>query len=153
MFEDEPEDKTRKVLYARVDIRHLAKVDPGNPGTWYPSNSLLKRVYCIPPFKSAILIKTFGAWHSTAMTPTWSEASKCSNTVKYHEVCRSVQNTPLFKSSTACGRREVMASARDSRLSFSRIYDCLQSVNTIIVCLRIDSNERTPEWVLEEEVK
>ena len=67
--------------------RHLVKVDPGNPGAWI--NSLIqfgapsvsskrkqffsKRVCCIPAFQDcdrpSILIKTFGAWDSTAMTP------------------------------------------------------------------------------------
>jgi hypothetical protein len=48
------------------------------------------------------------------------------NTVKYHEVCRSVQNPPSNPARRVDGEREpalVMASARDSHLGFSRIYN------------------------------
>ena len=119
-----------------------------NPGAWINLAYSVRRaerieqaeaillkglVSCNPPTISlksksdwpSILIKTFGAWHSTAMTPL-SEASECSSTVKYHDVCRSVQNT-LFQNPAwrVDGEREpggelalVMASARDRRIKF-----------------------------------
>ena len=92
----------------------------------------------------SILIKDIRRLAVDGDDPTDQEASECSNTVKYHDVCRSLQKParhcgsargspapswcwPSRLALSLSGRlAPPMASARNSQLGFSRIYDYLQ---------------------------
>ena len=115
--------------------RHLVKVDPGNPGAWINLAYSVRRAESIEQAEAIVLkacdrlhprlyVVSYGRGESqTAIDldkdirrlavdgddPTDQEASECSNTVKYHDVCRSLQNTiPCQNPSTALwlGERE-----------------------------------------------
>ena len=129
--------------------RHLVKVDPGNPGAWIN----LACYACVTGHMEAakvrlpsILIKGIRRLAVDGDHLTDQEASECSNTVKYHDVRRSLHKWRYLcqNPSTALwlGEREsrspsrlalslsgrlapveerralVMASARDSQIRF-----------------------------------
>ena len=100
--------------------RHLLKVDPGNPGAWINLAYSVRCAESIEQAEAIVLTALIIAFNLACVSvtghmeeakvrlpsilikdirrlavdgddPTDQEASECSNTVKYHDVCRSLQ--------------------------------------------------------------
>ena len=128
-------------------VRHLVKVDPGNLGAWInlaysvrraerieQAEAILLKACVLHPRLSRLrpaidLDKDIRRLPLDGDDPNWPGSERV---FKYREISRGLPpraKYPLSHPAWRYGEREpalVMASARDSQLGFSRIYDYFQ---------------------------